>query len=504
MRIEVESGINGCLIVKDSYNLDLKSLTNHSLAFLEQQIDEKMPRTLILFADNKNCDAEILTLVAEVQSAFERKQLHRIVLIGECLAQYAQEFPKKERLVFSNINLFLNSDFFERIQNEAILLKIASEEEENLVLQKLRLLVHDTVLETNFDALKNNINHFRDKLNPNTKLMCMVKASAYGSGSIEVSRALQHWGCDYLAVAFAHEGVELRQAGINLPILVLDPCSDALSRIIENRLEPEIFSFSMLQKMLSVATKKNVKDYPIHLKIDSGMHRAGFEWDDLDKVLDLLKTQSYLKVVSVFSHLVGADSSQFDSFTQQQVDYFDKCAKKISSGFSHKILYHILNSSGSQRFTENQFDMIRLGIGLWGISFSEKDILQNVCTLKTKVSQIKYVAKTETVGYSRNGILKQDSKIALLPLGYADGIDRRLGNGAWSVLIGDRRFPVIGNVCMDLMMVDITDSDVKEGDEVTVFGDLQTIADMSAVLRTIPYEVLTSIAPRVRRVYFCK
>lgn len=504
MRIEVESGINGCLIVKDSYNSDLKSLTNHSLAFLEQQIDEKMPRTLILFADNKNCNAEIPTLVAEVQSAFLRKQLHRVVLIGECLSQHAFQFPEKERLVFSDIHLFLRSNFFETIHNEAILLKIASSKEEKLVLQRLRLLVHDTVLETNFDALKNNVNHFRNKLKPETKLMCMVKASAYGSGSIEVSKALQYWGCDYLAVAFAHEGVELRQAGISLPILVLDPCVDVLGRMIENNLEPEIFSFNMLQKMLSEVEQRNLKNYPIHLKIDSGMHRAGFEWEDLDKVIETLQNQSYLRVVSVFSHLVGADDSQFDIFTQQQVDYFSKCAEKITSAFSHKILFHILNSSGAQRFTKNQFDMIRLGIGLWGISFSEKEVLQNVCTLKTKVVQIKYVAETETVGYSRKGVLKQKSKIALLPLGYADGIDRRLGNGAWRVLIGERTFPIIGNVCMDLMMVDVTNSDVKEGDEVTVFGDKQTIADMSEVLGTIPYEVLTSIAPRVRRVYFCK
>ncbi|MBO7316427.1 MAG: alanine racemase, partial [Paludibacteraceae bacterium] len=504
MRIEVESGINGCLIVKDSYNQDLKSLTNHSLAFLEQQIDEKMPRTLILYADNQNCNAEIPTLVSEVQSAFERKQLHRIVLIGECLAQYSYQFPERDRLVFSDINLFLTSNFFEKIQNEAILLKIASEKEEKLVLQRLRLLVHDTVLETNFDALKYNINHFRKKLQPETKLMCMVKASAYGSGSIEVSRALQYWGCDYLAVAFAHEGVELRQAGIDIPIMVLDPCVDVLGRMIENKLEPEIFSFSMLQTMLQEAEQRNLKDYPIHLKIDSGMHRAGFELDDLDEVLEMLQQQSYLKVVSVFSHLVGADDSQFDSFTQWQIDYFSTCAKKIVSAFPHKVLCHILNSSGSQRFTENHFDMIRLGIGLWGISFSEKDVLQNVCTLKTKVSQIKYVDKSETVGYSRKGVLTQNSKIALLPLGYADGIDRRLGNGAWNVLIGEQSFPIIGNVCMDLMMVDVTGSNVKEGDEVTIFGDKQTIADMSAVLGTIPYEVLTSIAPRVRRVYFCK
>lgn len=499
MRIEVEAGINGCVLITDSYESDLKYLTQHSLTFLEQQTDKSMPRILIL---SDSDDTDFMAVCNNVNKAVSDELLQEVVFIGENFLLYEKLFSVKNKEIYKTLADFLVSDFFQKVSNKAILVKMSSKYDSALLLNRLRLLVHDTVLEIDFNALHKNVSYFRSKLLPDTKLMCMVKASAYGSGSVEVSRALQYWNCDYLAVAFVDEGVELRQEGIRIPILVLDPSVEALERIVEYDLEPEIYSFRVLQAMQDVLLRLKKKNYPIHIKIDTGMHRAGFEESDITKLISLLKNTSEIKVVSVFSHLVGSDDELFDDFTKNQIADFRTCAEYIEEQIGYPILKHILNSSGIERFSLYQFDMVRLGIGLWGVTCFDNQ-LKNVCSLKTRISQIRTVKKGETIGYSRNGVLFRDSKIALLPLGYADGIDRRLGNGVLSVLINGKSYPTIGNICMDLMMVDVTDAvGVEEGCEVTVFGDTQSLSEVAKLLGTIPYEVLTSVAPRVRRVYF--
>lgn len=501
-RYEVEEGINGCLLIKDTYNSDLTSLTKHAMAFLEQQTpNQNMHRTLIV-TDINGDEMVCEMFYANIRKIIVDKSVNSIVFIGNELYSQSQTFDIQQKTFFKTTDDFLQSDTIVNFLNEAILLKIAPAFEPEKILSHLQLLVHDTVLETNFDALFHNIDYFRSKLKSTTKMMCMVKASAYGSGSIEVSRALQHYGCDYLAVAYVNEGVEIRQNGIQLPIMVLDPMPTALHQMFANRLEPEICSFAMLEKVLNFAKHKGVSDYPIHLKIDSGMHRAGFEYGDLERVLSILKGQNNLKIVSIFSHLAASEDPEMDDFTLEQIEKFSRCADTIKQAMDYPIMKHILNSSGIERFADFQFDMVRLGVGLWGVNCRNEHLLRNVCTLKTKIIQIKQVKAGETVGYNRKGKIEKDSTIALLPIGYADGVNRRLGNGVGTVLYDGKKMPIVGNICMDLMMVDATGTNAKVGDVVTFFGDEQTISDIATKQGTIPYEVLTSIAPRVRRVYY--
>ncbi|MGE4514697.1 MAG: alanine racemase, partial [Chryseobacterium sp.] len=357
-------------------------------------------------------------------------------------------------------------------------------------------------LEVNLNALVENLNYFRSKLKPETKVMSMVKAFAYGSGSVEVARTLQHQRCDYLAVAVADEGADLRREGIRIPIIVMNPEAHAFGVMFDNNLEPEIYSFRLLKTFIKEAASQGITDYPIHIKIDSGMHRLGFEWKDIEELTGILLAQNQVKVRSVFSHLAGADEARFDDFTRQQIDTFTRCADRIKDAFPHKILRHILNSAGIERFSEYQFDMVRLGIGHYGISSLPEVKLKQVCALKTIVLQLKNIKAGETVGYSRNGKVEKDKRIAIIPVGYADGFDRKLGNGAGEVYINGKRAKVIGNVSMDLTTVDVTGIDVNEGDTVEVFGDNITITEVAGWLKTIPYEILTSISRRVKRVYY--
>jgi alanine racemase len=334
----------------------------------------------------------------------------------------------------------------------------------------------------------------------------MVKASAYGSGSIEVAQALQHYGCDYLAVAFVNEGVEIRQAGIKLPILVLDPMVSALHHMFNNQLEPEVCSFDFLDILIEEVQRHGLKHYPIHIKLDTGMHRAGFETADLERLCSILNAQDYVEVRSIFSHLAAADemSAEMDEFTLQQIQLFDRNSTYIkrSLPYGEAILRHTLNSAGIERYSQYQFDMVRLGIGLWGVSCCNEDQLRNVCSFSTRIMQLKSVKAGETIGYSRRGVAERDSLIALLPLGYADGVDRRLGNGRGSFFIDGQKVPTIGNICMDLTMIDVTGLDVRVGDEVVLFNDKQGLTEIANILGTIPYEVLTSFSSRVRRVYY--
>ena len=503
-RYEVEAGINNCLIIRDSHNQDLTSLTKHALGFLEQQsANQNMRRTLII-SDIDGNDLVCEMFYVNIQQVIKTKAVDKIVFIGPDLGANAELFDIEDKEFFNSTEEFLRSNFISKLNHEAVLVKIAPEFEPERILNHIQLLAHDTVLEINFDALFHNIDHFRSKVGKETLLMCMMKASAYGSGSIEVSQALQHHRVDYIAVAFTNEGVEVRQAGIKTPIMVLDPMLPALHHLFKYQLEPEVCSFQFLTTIIKEAKLHGLEEYPIHIKLDTGMHRAGFQTEDLDLLISLVKNQKYVKIKSIFSHLAAADefNPDMDRFTIEQIRLFDTNSSYIQKAFDHKILRHILNTAGIERYPEYQFDMVRLGIGLWGQNCCNEDELQSVCSLSTKIMQLKMVPTGDTVGYGRKGICNEDKLIALLPLGYADGIDRRLGNGNGQVFINNKPVKTIGNICMDLMMVDVTGMDVNVGDRVVIFDNEHPISSIANKLGTIPYEVLTGISPRVRRVYY--
>lgn len=501
MRLEVKEGIRNCLIINDSYNSDLNSL-GIALDFLNQQsTTHQSERTLILsdILQSGQAGNELYKTVSELVKS---KDIQRFIGIGSELARHAGYFSFLKNDFFDDTESFLKSALIHELQNEVILLKGSRKYQFEAISEKLELIAHETTLEVNLNALVDNLNYFRSKLRPETKVMCMVKAFAYGSGATEVARTLQHHRCDYLAVAVADEGVELRREGIRIPIAVMNPELGSLDLLFENNLEPEIYSFRLLKNIIIAAEKQGLTDYPIHIKMDSGMHRLGFEEGDIDALIETLRNQQQVKVRSVFSHLAGADEQKFDSFTHEQVIVFQRCAKKISEAFTHKIMRHILNSAGTERFAEYQFDMVRLGIGHYGISSIQGVSLRQVCALKTIILQIKNIKAGETVGYSRKGIVERDKRIAILPIGYADGFDRKLSNGIGEVLINGKRAKVIGNVSMDLITVDITNIEAAEGDKVEVFGENITISEVASWLKTIPYEILTSVSRRVKRIYF--
>lgn len=501
MRLEVKEGVRDCLIINDSYNSDLNSLSI-ALDFLNQQATAKnLSKTLILsdILQTGQTPEELYKTVAEL---LKNKNVQRIIGIGSEIGKQADKFDAINTVFFEHTEDFLKSASLRDFQKEIILLKGSRSFHFEDISEKLELVTHETTLEVNLNALVDNLNYFRSKLRHETKMMCMVKAFAYGSGAVEVARTLQHHRCDYLAVAVADEGAELRREGIRIPIVVMNPEKGSFGMIFDNKLEPEIYSFRLLDAFIASAEKLGLTDYPIHVKIDSGMHRLGFEPQDMGQLLARLKNQSQVKVRSVFSHLSGSDDAKFDDFTRQQIAVFTACADQLSATFSHHIIRHILNSAGIERFPEFQFDMVRLGIGHYGISSLPEINLKQVCALKTVILQIKTVKAGETVGYSRKGIVNDDKRIAIIPIGYADGFDRKLGNGVGEVLVNGQRAKVIGNVCMDLAMIDVTNLEAKEGDVVEIFGDNLTVSEVAGWLKTISYEVLTSVSRRVKRVYF--
>ena len=381
--------------------------------------------------------------------------------------------------------------------------------DEETISERILHQTHETMMDVNLTAMVDNVRYFRGLLKPETKLTCMVKAFAYGAGSVEVSKALQASGLvDYLAVAVADEGVELRRAGITLPIIIMDPEVAAMDLILENNLEPNVYSHQSLKTVITAVEAKGLEHYPIHIKIDSGMHRLGFYKEDIPWLLNKLRDQKAVQVRSVFSHLAGSDEAQFDDFTREQIRYFDECAEEIIKGEGLKtkgerpsIIKHILNSAGIERFTKYQFDMCRLGIGMYGFSFASAP-LRNVCTLRTTILSVKTVKAGETIGYGRHTKLEEDRVIAVIPIGYADGFDRRFSNYGGEVWVRGQRCPVVGNVCMDQAMVDVTDTDARPGDSVEIFGEKMPIQEIADKLGTITYEILTSVSRRVQRLYF--
>ena len=429
-------------------------------------------------------------------------------------AEHGENFPSLEAkraekmLLFADCSTIIEDPTHQNIRTCAAVMRALGYDEETIT-QRILHQTHETILEVNLSALVDNVRYFRSLMSPTTRLTCMVKAFAYGAGSVDVSKALQQSNLiDYLAVAVADEGVELRKAGITLPIIIMDPEVAALDLIIENNLQPNIYSFQVLDDIIHAAEAKGLESLPVHIKIDSGMHRLGFYKEDIPALIARLQGQKAVRVASIFSHLAGSDEAQFDAFTHEQAEYFSECANSLIASLPYRPLLHICNTAGIERFPEYHFDMCRLGIGLYGFSFLPSDTrypipaLRNVCTLKTTILSIKTVPAGGTIGYGRHTTLTEPRQIAVIPIGYADGFDRRFSNYGGEVLVRGKRCPVVGNVCMDQAMIDVTGTDAQPGDYAIVFGDQIPIQELATKLNTIPYEVLTSISRRVQRLYF--
>lgn len=498
MRLEMKEAINGCYLIDDTYNNDLAGLSI-ALDLLASQ-PKRGRRTLIL-SDLLESGMPEGKLYSEVAALTKARQVERLIGIGPIIKAHGAKFGG-DMSFYTSTAEFLQQFSSEQFRNELVLVKGARVFGFEKIVQAFQQKVHGTVLEVNLDALVHNLNYYRSKLASGTKLMVMVKAFAYGSGSFEVANLLQFHRIDYLAVAYVDEGVSLREQGITLPIMVMNPSPDSLAKLHQYSLEPEIYSLELLRDFLETAQPGI--GYKIHLKLDTGMHRLGFTGDDFDELFSLLEQHPQVRVVSTFSHLAGADEALHDDFSHRQLQNFTALAAAVEEHLGYTLLKHILNSAGIVRFPEHQLDMVRLGIGLYGVEStgSEQESLQPVSTLKTTISQLKHIRQGETVGYSRKGIADTDKTIATIAIGYADGYDRRFSNGTGHVLVNGQRAPIIGNVCMDMCMVDVTGIPAKVGDEVTVFGPQLTLVELAQRIGTIPYELLTNVSSRVKRIFF--
>lgn len=504
MRLEVKEGKNGCLLINDSYNSDLGSL-DIALDFLYRRSqDKELKRTLIL-SDILETGQNAPTLYRKVAQLADSRGIERIIGVGTEISSCAERFsrfPEKQFFRHTEELLEAVSHGDLRLEREIILIKGSRTFGFDALTELLEKKVHETILEVNLGALVGNLNRYRSMLRPETKMVCMVKASAYGAGSYEVAKTLQEHRVDYLAVAVADEGSDLRKAGITASILIMNPELTAFKTMFDYKLEPEVYSFHLLEALIRAAEKEGVTNFPIHIKLDTGMHRLGFAPEEMPQLIERLRSQNAVIPRSVFSHLVGSDSPQFDAFTRQQIETYEAAAGQLTAAFPHRILRHICNSAGIERFRGAQFDMVRLGLGLYGINPIDNSVMQNVCTLKTTILQIRNVPAEDTVGYSRKGRLTRPSRIAAIPIGYADGLNRHLGNGHAYCLVNGQKAPYVGNICMDVCMIDVTDIDCREGDSVEIFGDHLPVSVLSDVLQTIPYEILTAVSTRVKRVYY--
>jgi alanine racemase len=499
MRLEVKEGKNGCSLINDSYNSDLASLDIALDALYRRSQINGMKRTLIL-SDLLETGQSVPTLYHRVAQLVHSRSVDKIIGIGRDITS-CQDLFDMEKYFFYTTDEFLASDVFSHLRKENILIKGARHFNFDRICEDLEQKVHETILEINLNAVVDNFNHFKGMLKPETKMVCMVKASAYGAGAIEVSKTLQEHHVDYLAVAVADEGADLRKAGVTTSIIIMDPEMTTFKKMFDNKLEPEVYNFHLLDALIKEAEREGVTNYPIHVKIDTGMHRLGFAPSQIPELIEKLKAQKAVIPRSVFSHFVGSDSEQFDAFTRQQIEIYDKASLELQAAFPYKILRHICNSAGIERFPGAQYDMVRLGLGLYGISSVDNSIINNVSTLKTTILQLRNVPKEDTVGYSRKGHLTRDSRIAAIPIGYADGLNRHLGNGKGYCLVNGKKAYYVGNICMDVCMIDVTDIDCKEGDSAIIFGDNLPVTVLSDLLDTIPYEILTGISTRVKRVY---
>jgi|AntAceMinimDraft_17_1070374.scaffolds.fasta_scaffold00233_3 alanine racemase len=503
MRLELKQGINNCSIINDSYNSDINSLSI-AIDFLNQQKQHK--KKTIILSDILQSGRNEEDLYNEVSKLISNKGIDRIIGIGKAIKRQYDKF-KVEKVFFDTTDDFLNNFSFSSFYDETILIKGARIYKFELISKALEQKTHETILEINLSAIIHNLNYYRSLLKPDTKITAIVKAFSYGSGSFEIANILQFHNIDYLAVAYTDEGVELRKAGISVPIIIMNPESQSFDMMIKYDLEPEIYNLRLLN-LLSQSIKRNLIRYnkiiPIHIKLDTGMHRLGFEDNQLKELIQCIKNNKNIYIKSIFSHLAASDEPMYDDFTKLQVKRFVKMSDFIKSQIDYPVFLHILNSSGVSRFREYQFDMVRLGIGLYGVSpdKSEKKLLQNVSSLKTSISQIREVPANETIGYGRKYVAKYNMKIATVGIGYADGLNRKLSNGKGKLMVNGKLVPIVGNICMDMCMIDITDVNAKQGDQVIVFDDNYPVTEIASQLQTIPYEVLTSVPARVKRVYY--
>lgn len=509
MRLELKEGKYGAIIVNDSYNNDINSL-DIALDFIKRRNSDN-PLTLIL-SDIYQSGMSEKELYRQVATMVEERGVSTLVGVGKNIKEY---YPtKKEQHLktyfFETTEELIASEVFQQLQHAEgeqtpmILLKGARSFEFDKLSELLERKVHETILEVNLQAVVDNLNYFRSFLKPETKMVCMIKADAYGAGAIEIAKTLQDHHVDYLAVAVADEGVALRQAGVTANIMVMNPEMTSFKTLFDYELEPEVYSFRLLNALIIAARKEGITGMPVHIKLDTGMHRLGFNVDeDMPKLIDTLTHQQALMPRSVFSHFVGSDSDGFNEFSAHQFEVFQRGADALQKAFSHHILRHIDNSAGIEHFPERQLDMCRLGIGLYGVNpYGNEDQLKNVSTLKTTILQIRNVPAGDSVGYSRRTVLGRDSVIGAIPIGYADGLNRHLGNRNGYCIVNGKKAPYVGNICMDVAMIDLTDIPCSEGDSVEIFGPDLTVSELAKKLDTIPYEILTAVSNRVKKIYF--
>jgi len=499
MRLELKNGINQSSIIDDSYSADISSLAI-ALDFLKLQ-NQHLNKTLIL-SDLYETGRADQDLYSEIAALLKQKQVNRLIGIGPHIATMAHLF-ELEKTFFENTQDFINDFPSLHFGNETILVKGARRFQFERISKLLTQKVHDTVMEINLNALANNLKFYQSKLRSGVKVMAMVKAFSYGSGSFEIANLLQYHKVDYLAVAYADEGIALRKAGITLPIMVMSPEPHAFEAILKYKLEPELYNLDILKSFIEFLPDTQ-SFYPVHLKIDTGMHRLGFEEPDLTVLLPLIKATEKIKVISAFSHLAASEDPQHDDFTKHQISKFLSISDQIRQELGYEFLRHISNTSAITRHPQAQLDMVRIGIGLYGFdaALETNQGLQTVAVLKTTITQIKTVAPLETVGYGRRGVLPAGGTIATVKIGYADGYRRSFGYGVGQMLVNGKPAPVIGSIAMDMCMLDVTNLAAKTGDEVIIFNNQLTIADLAVQINTIPYEILTNISQRVKRVYF--
>lgn len=500
MRLEVKEGKNGCTLINDTYNADIASL-DIALDFMARRPEREGRERVLILSDLLQTGESSRALYRKVAALAESRGVERVIGIGTELTASEERFGMKKSF-YNTTEEFLASDELRDLRQSLILLKGSRSFGFERIAEQLTLKVHETTLEIDLGAMVDNLNLYRSMLAPGVKTVCMVKAFAYGAGFYEIAKTLQDHRVDYLAVAVADEGEQLRKAGITANILVMNPELTAFKTMFDNNLEPEMYSFALLDAMIHACEREGYMHYPIHIKIDTGMSRLGFRPDEIPRLIERLSGQHAVIPRSVFSHFAGSDSSDFDTFTHLQAARFEQAATMLQEAFPHKILRHICNSAGIERFAEYHHDMVRLGLGLYGISPVGDRLLRPISTLKTTILQIHDVAPSETVGYSRRGELERPSRIAAIPIGYADGLNRRLGNRHGYCIVNGKQAPYVGNICMDVCMIDVTDIPCQEGDKVEIFGPQLPVTQLAQWLGTIPYEVMTGISTRVKRVYF--
>ena len=498
MRLDVKRGVSRCTIINDSYNADVGAL----VIALDLLARQQQPVKTLILSDILQSGKSQENLYREVAGLLTERNINRLVGIGSEISAHARLFAC-EKYFFGTTGAFLTEmGHTVQFSDEAILIKGSRHFEFELIVQALEEKVHKTVLEINLNAVIHNYNHFKSLLRPQTRMVVMVKAFAYGSGSVEIAGALQYHRADALAVAFADEGKELRENGITLPIMVMNPEDGSFDTLIRYNLEPEIYNFRMLEAFTKTASGQGICEYPVHIKLDTGMHRLGFLEDELDSLADVLRHEPTVRVKSMFSHLAGSDDPDLDDFTRQQINSFRRMSGSMEERLQYPFLRHILNSAGIERFPDAQFDMVRLGIGLHGVSAVDSAKLRQTATLRSIILQIKNIPAGDSVGYSRKFIASGHTRIGIVPIGYADGLHRILGNGAGCFVVNGKRAPLVGNISMDMCAIDLTAIEATEGDTVIIFGEEYPLAEIARQMQTIPYEVLTSVSPRVKRIYY--